>query len=39
MEKYIKKEYLYVNNWVNLLNSRDWHSILNQLHFNEKRES
>ena len=36
MEKNIKKERLYVYNWVTLLYSRDWHDIVNQLYFNKK---
>ena len=36
MEKNIKKECLYVYNWVTLLYSRDWHNIVNQLYFNKK---
>ena len=37
MEKNIKKECMYVYNWVTLLYSRDWHSIVNQLYFNLKK--
>ena len=36
MEKNIKKECLYVYNWVTLLYSRDCHSIVNQLYFKNK---
>ena len=32
-KEYKKKECLYVYNWVSLLHSRDWHSIVNQLYF------
>ena len=33
-----KKECLYVYNWVTLLYSRDWHSIVNQLYINLKKK-
>ena len=38
-KEYFKKERLYVYNWVTLLYSRDWHSIVNQLYFNKKIKS
>ena len=39
MEKNIlKKECIYVYNWVSLLYSRDWHIIINQLYFNLKKK-
>ena len=39
MEKTIKKECLYVYNWVTLLYSRDWQNTVNQLYFNKKSVS
>ena len=36
MEKNIKKKNVSVYNWVTVLDSRDWHSIVNQLYFNFK---
>ena len=37
MEKNNKKKCLHVCNWVTLPHSRDWHSIVNQLHFDKKK--
>ena len=37
MEKNIKKEWVPMYNWITLLFSRDWHNIVNQLDFNQKK--
>ena len=39
MEKNIKKECIYVFNWVTLLYSRNKHNTVNQLYFNKKIKS
>ena len=38
-EREYEKECLYAYNWVTLLYSRGWNNIVNQLHFNWKKES
>ena len=39
MAKYFfKKGFIYVYNWVTLLDSRDGHNTVNQLYFNEKKK-
>ena len=35
---FFKKGFIYVYNWVTLLYGRDWHHIVNQLYFNEKKK-